>query len=344
MNLNEIISILKPGFSIRRPVLKTKLKQSGLKNQDFSNRDLRGIDLENIDCSGSNFSRCNLQGANLSYGTFNNCNFSNTIMDGIKINKDGKYGDNNTTQFNNAIFNTVIMTNMYINNVSFRSVDFNKCDMRKTRIDDSVIYGSKFVNTILDTSNWIGVDFTECDLSNQIIKHCSFESCNFQKCKLIGTSFSPNVFFYQIGIYDTNASKSNFSGMSSENWEIKNSKFDDCDMTNIEIHSGNPSSFDSTSLRNVDFSGSRINDCDFFRCDMTNTKFVNADVTESGFGFKSKTLGMKVKNIYVSDDDESEKPSYDFKYFKHYVKPSGVYDSEYRFEPWKDVKHLIIKK
>jgi uncharacterized protein YjbI with pentapeptide repeats len=246
------------------------------------------------------------------------------------------------SDFVKCSFKQVNISNTFMNHVMIKKGIIANTNMKHFKCEDLNVRHIIFRDTDFDNAYFYDVWWYKCDFVGQTMKNFSIEDAGFGECKMMKMRFNSNVDFYKTHYVDTDMRNTDFGGASADWWQFEKCNLDNCIMTNMDIGTyANSSLFEDTSLRNVDFSGSRLCELVFHRSDLSGAKFINVDMTNSTIVDKEKTklLGTKFKNIYVSD-----RPMYKKCYFEKYVKPENRYPGEYLTKPWKDVKHLIIKK
>lgn len=293
------------------------------------------------------FIDCTFNSANISSTKFNSvelrkCNFTRTNMRECEF-YHNKWTDVNIDgcDFTKGLLYKLVANTVYINESIIRCTRFEHCKyINKLKIRD--VRSDEF-----DVS---GSHFSECDFIGQNM-HIGGEYVEIIDSKMMKMTMIPGSGIYSADIKNCDMRGINISGT---NWSAV--VFDSCNLenaiaTNINIYYGNPSGFHESNVQNVDFSGSRLQECLFANCNMNGVKFINVDMTDSSIMMlKTKSAKMKIKNVYICedhddrDDDDFNSSKYKILDFNKLAKTENLYSEDYKFEPWKDVKHLIIKK
>ncbi len=141
------------------------------KKTENGNFDLRGLNLKDVDVLVEN------QGAKLKDIVFQNCDFSFSNFDNLRIER---------CQFINCIFVSVYCRDLYeIGNV-FNHCTFQKVDFRRALIGNE---NSKFNDCIFENCN-----FTSCSFYSPQFTNISFVNCNLRELDFAGSSFENCLF------------------------------------------------------------------------------------------------------------------------------------------------------
>ena len=288
-----------------------------------------------IDCV---FSSANLSSTKFNSIEFRKCNFIRTNMQECKF-YHNKWTDVNIDgcDFTKGLLYKAVVNVLYISESIIRYAKFDNCKyMNKLKIRDVKSDG-------FDVS---GSHFTECDFIGQNM-YIAGEYVEITDSKLTKMTMIPGSGIYSADIKNCDMRHINMSGTDWSAVVVDSCNLENAVATNINIYYGNPSGFHDSNLQNVDFSGSRLQDCLFANCNMNGVKFINVDMTDSSIMMlKTKSAKMKIKNVYICedhDDDDFSSAKYKILDFNKLVKPENLYSEDYKFEQWKDVKHLIIK-
>lgn len=131
-------------------------------------------------------------------------------------------------------------------------------DISKVSLKETIFENCKFVDYLLQKSDFVDVIFKSCDLSNSNFNDGYFNKCQFISCKAVGVNFQ-NVKLQNISILNSNFKYANFdtsklSDLSIVDSDMSNANISECKLTNLESKDVNfiGTSFFKTPLKGVD--------------------------------------------------------------------------------------------
>lgn len=156
----------------------------------------------------------------------------------------------------------------FLNRSEFDDEVFESLECRDAVLEGKEFQGCSFVGCQLSGSRFLRCKFIDCvfrscDLSNVVVKGCTFRDVTAEDSKLLGINWSEAVSTIHLSFHRCAVSLGNFGGMN-----LRKGTFSACVAREVEFGHANLSESD---CRGTDFAGSR-----FFHTDLTKSDFRQA--------------------------------------------------------------------
>lgn len=178
-----------------------------------------------------------------------------------------------------------------------------KGDIEHTRFDNTILVYSDFSNAIIKGVSFDGSHLEEAlFVGAQIDQDCDWgNQTSFQQCILKGVDFSRTKFNRPEFCGSSFDAKSEFSYEQN----ISGADFKGCDLSNVDLS--------NTIIRKCNFNGCNLNDSVFSQATVSNSSFINANCLGTDFT-KSHLEGAKMSeaNLKSADFKKAEIDSVDF--------------------------------
>tara|TARA_B100000676_G_scaffold3176_1_gene2911 strand:- start:35 stop:2254 length:2220 start_codon:yes stop_codon:yes gene_type:complete len=234
-------------------------------NSDYAGQDLKEESFFGADLSGSNFEKSNLSNADLRLADLRNVNFSDSIIDDIKLRQN---------IFDGASFE----------NVDFTNVDLENVDLSYTNLQNSKISEKNLERTHLYKADLRGADLSSSKMKNGFLNDADLSSAN------LTASFFSNINF------------STIKDKSLENSMIDYANFAWSDFRGVKLPKEMfMSNFFEANMQEINLKDRIIHGAVFDSSKLTGANFDNADLsgvnkryTIEGSGYSPDALKQKI--------------------------------------------------
>ena len=167
-------------------------------------------------------------------------------------------------------------------NSTFDDQEFENIDFTTTPLETGEYNGCSFVNCNLEglhlsNINFIECEFVDCNLSNARVKNTMLQEIEFHNCKLMGIQFSEcNPFLFALYLNQCNLNFSSFYSFS-----VKSIRFNNC------------------SLEEVDFTEADAEGVVFSECVFSRAVFENTNLKKSDFRTSSNFIINPQNNLVM---------------------------------------------
>ncbi len=227
------------------------------------------------------------------------------ILSGVDLSKvDLKDKNLNYADLSNMNLSNIDLSGVSFINANLSGVNISSTtDLTNTDLTDSNMTGATIINPILDNTVFNGVNFTDAKISNTDLSSVSLQNTKFSMSSI----FNKN--FINVILTDTDFSNANFTGAKIDFGTVNlkdailkganltglimtNMDFSGKDLTNTLFINTNLSSsnFSNSTLVNADFSGSNLNNTSFNKADLSFAIFSDTTTINSLTNFTQSFL------------------------------------------------------
>ena len=214
-------------------------------NSDYAGQDLKEESFFGADLSGSNFEKSNLSNADLRLADLRNVNFSDSIIDDIKLRQNIFDG----ASFENVDFTNVDLENVDLSYTNLQNSKISEKNLERTHLYKADLRGadlslSKMKNGFLNDADLSSANLTaslfsninfstikDKSLENSMIDYAGFAWSDFRGVKLPKEMFMSN--FFEANMQEINLKDRIIHGSIFHSSKLTGANFDNADLSGV---------------------------------------------------------------------------------------------------------------